>query len=322
MHANHLIDALMGYPLQRDVRFIEDIPDVKHARQVWSHGCGVMAIGLGEKQGKPAIRVHVNDLNLGSKIPRSINAGHLGNYPIDTLLFQPTRFQSFTHRQRPIQPGCSISHWEHNAGTATALVERTISSGAEHRFLLSCEHVLYSAFNGNPDRVIVQPAIEDQVDSFDNRVALQFRSGGVEKTGVNTIDAAIARLRTGVDMSNQLPLSNEVIRGVSSQYYVNQPLVMYGRTSGRSLGHVEEITSNTAIGYETNPPFQTSIRFRDVVKCWFENNGPGDSGAPVLDLNSGKLLGIHMSGNPDTKTTYFCKIKNVFDALHIRLASG
>ena len=317
---DQLVHALMRYPVDSRFRFLMGQKEVVEAWHRWSLKPAVKALGAGIDMNRPVINVYLDYPNFDLQVPNQIEIEPFGRIPIVVNPFCPTVSQSFTFRQRPIQPGFSISHWNHKAGTATAIVERTVTDGSEHKFLLSCEHVLYSNFNGDADRIIVQPAVEDTIDDLDNRVALQFKAGGVDQNGVNTIDAAIARLRPGVAMTNAIPATNRILRDISNQIYSGQSLVMYGRTSGESFGTVIESTANTQIGYEIQPTVETSIRYRDLVKCHFPNNAGGDSGAPVLDANTGELVGLHMSGNPDTDTTYFCKIKNVFNELFVQLA--
>ncbi len=245
-------------------------------------------------------------------IPKTVSSIDGREYPVSCEIVEPPEFQGFRAQMRPIKPGASISVSTNNAGTVCAKVTREVGGDRKIPYLLSCEHVLC----GHEGTTVLQPAAEDGGNRTISAVATLSDRVGLQPYGVNDVDAAIARLNHGIDMVNVPDSYGVKIRGLSRSIKPSTKVVMYGRSSGRVEGEVVNPSVDIKIGYKISGSVQT-YRFRNVARCNYIN-APGDSGAAVVDANSGYLLGMHIGGDANT-AAYFCHASVIFRRLNLSL---
>ena len=137
-------------------------------------------------------------------------------------------------RTRPIRPGASISYRAANPGTACVAVRRRVGKDQISRFLLTCEHVLFGlpGVAGRTRSPVSQPA-QTGAGATSDHVATVHDAGGLNKHGINHIDAALAQLYDGVEMSNVPLNASQKISRYSNGIDVQDKVIMYGSASGR-----------------------------------------------------------------------------------------
>lgn len=213
-------------------------------------------------------------------------------------------------RAKPIQSGFSVGHVRAGAGTVGAIVKK-----GRTFFILSNSHVLARSGKAKVGDRIAYPGPADS-DARKQIVAtlsefVPFQHG---EDLVNAVDAALAEIvpewRHELDLaipSAKLPLAAERPRR-------GMAIIKEGRTTGRTVGVVQDVNFSVVITY----PGVGKVGFIDQVKC-SRYTEPGDSGALVLNKDTGKVVGLHFSGSRNT--SIFNPIGPVKKALKFRFAS-
>ncbi len=223
------------------------------------------------------------------------------------------------NRERPLRPGASVGVIGGKAGTITALVKRTDTRDG-HPYLLSCEHVLKPA-NVNGKIQVVQPAVEDGVGTgMNNRIGTVINAAGLSTTNSNTVDAAVVRLFADVLPQNLTLIKPQRLLSIDKSIPRGTSITMIGRTSGAETGSVTTASTDEKLDYR-NLGWRQFLHFSAITKCDYRS-APGDSGAPIINNNTGRLIGMHIAGGQDddeNSVAFFCPIWRVFDALNIEL---
>lgn len=217
-------------------------------------------------------------------------------------------------RERPIRPGSSIGAIGGNAGTATILVRRQRADD-RHTYLLGCEHVMRpKSLRSEP--VIVQPAVQDSTGTGSrNIVGHGVHTAGLSEEKTNYVDAAIVRLLGSVKPQNFTTEGNCTIYDIGREISPDMQITMVGRSSGKVQGRVMEPEFKEALDY-TAMGWRKPLKFAGLAKCEYVCRS-GDSGAPVINTETGQLIGLHIAGIAGVGL--FCPIWRVFDALQIEL---
>lgn len=222
-------------------------------------------------------------------------------------------------RERPLRPGASVGVIGGIAGTITALVKRTdIRDGKS--YLLSCEHVLKPK-NINGKIQVVQPAVNDGSGTgMNNRIGTIIKTAGLSETGHNTIDAAIVRLFPDLSSQNLTLGKTKRIFSIDRTLRQGIGVTMFGRSSGVVNGVICDTTTDMKLDYRYLG-WKQLLTFSAISKCDYPSS-PGDSGAPIINSNTGKLIGMHIAGGEDKNgnpLAFFCPIWRVFEELNIEL---
>jgi hypothetical protein len=190
--------------------------------------------------------------------------------------------------RKVIQPGNSIGHVDVSAGTFGAVV-----TDGKTNFLLSNSHVLANSGLGKKGDVIVYPGILDGGTSPADLIAKlhAFKKFTVGGAFVNRTDCAIVkptddRLLDVMAEIKGLGLPKGVIQAERGM-----KLVKVGRTTGKTEGEVKDVHFRFVLDYDG----VGDVGFVDQVFCT-RYSKPGDSGALVLDKQSGKAMGLHFAG--------------------------
>lgn len=203
----------------------------------------------------------------------------------------------------PIRSGFSIAHVGGDPGTLAAIVRK---NGA--RCALSAQHVLANLDRGAPGDAILFPAIAD---------------GGTAANRIGTL-APYAPLVPGDDFPNEVDAAlcvldpaalariDAAIPGAAQPIGMADPVRgaavrLSGRTSGFVTGTVGEINAFAILKRNG-----VAYGFRGLGLCPRFGAG-GDSGALVIDVASGKAVGIHIGGSP--VTSFFVPIRRAAKAL-------
>lgn len=315
-----LRDILMGYQVAGGFHAEEALLRAEH--RVWIDHPAIAGIGICSNVtngSKPSgLTIYLDeDSTDQAPLPSSIESPALGRIPLVVRRGATPVAQGFQAMERPIRPGASISHVNDAAGTACMVVRKTVGAHLHHRYLLSAEHVLCDVFERDGADAIVQPAKEDSPYAGRlDQIAHQLQRVNLFANGVNEIDAAIALLLPGVEMTNRPLGCSFQIRDFSTRHETQAPVLMVGRTSELQPGKILDPSVNTKISYRSAAGRQRVLRFRNVVRCDYQSAG-GDSGAPVVHAGTKQLLGLHIAGTAGA--SYYCKIDRVFSILQIGL---
>lgn len=227
----------------------------------------------------------------------------------------------FVSKERPVRPGASISNLHGDAGTATLIVKRRfVKNGA--LYLLSCEHVLRPK-NSRTDGQVVQPAVQDGIGSGRyNVIGEKPIVAGLSSKKINFVDAAIVRLNKKIKGQNLTNGNSWPIISIGKVGAKNTKVTMVGRSSGVTEGAILNPSNQSSFDYSAMG-WSRPLQFAEITKCNYLS-GPGDSGAPVFNTDTGELIGLHIGGGPDPDNNednlgYFCPIQRVFETLNIEL---
>ena len=203
-----------------------------------------------------------------------------------------------TEQVRPLTPGCSIGHW-------FGLGPGTLSFfGLWHGWVVgvSLRHVFYPrGTESSGEARIIQPAQGD--GPRDNNHVVMYRWGS-QVPGVLPSEYAWAGLAYAMNVVTE---RSELRRGFSlvlpgigaitgrMPAYVGQEVVGLGRTSGVITGRITALDREVPTGGGTEP------------LVWFRGLGaintivqPGDSGMPLLDAATRRLVGVVQAVGPES----------------------
>jgi hypothetical protein len=191
-------------------------------------------------------------------------------------------------KNKPIESAFSVGHVKITAGTLGAIVKK----GAK-RYLLSNSHVLANSGKGKSGDKILYPAIADGGVAPANWVAtlsetVPFTTGG---SFVNEVDAALAELR-----EERLPRVKYTLSQANKPFAVIVPerdmvVTKRGRTTGLTQGKIIDTDFRFVLNYDG----VGKVGFTRQVLCE-RYTDKGDSGSLVVDVETGKIAGLHFAG--------------------------
>jgi hypothetical protein len=208
----------------------------------------------------------------------------------------------------PLRSGFSIGHVDVLFGTLGALVRKQ-----GKLFVLSNSHVLARSGLASPGDNILYPAPGDGgVDPRDVAATLHsftpFVPGGAF---VNTADAAIAEVvatLAGTAVTDLFRAATPLKLGTPRR---GMKVVKRGRTSGDTESVVRDADFRFAMTYDG----VGSVGFTGQVRCK-RFTKDGDSGAIVVDKETGAIVGLHFAGS--SSASVFTPIRTVVAALGIQ----
>jgi hypothetical protein len=288
----------------------------------------VVAVGISEKEseGEPtgrlaltfyvARKIPLAELRADEAVPPALPEALSGPSAIPTDVKAIGRIRLEVNAVRnPIQPGNSVAHVNVEAGTLGAFVRK-----GGRLMMLSNSHVLAASGLAAKGDSILYPGRHDGGAEPDDLVArltdfVKFETGG---DFVNRVDCAIAE-----PIEERLGQIKEEIKWLGLPAGRIRPqrgmtVTKVGRTSGRTTGRVLDVNFRTVVFY----PGVGEIGFIDQVLCTRYTQA-GDSGALVIDKETGKAVGLHFSGSePEgeaTGSSIFNPIGEVLKALGVSL---
>jgi hypothetical protein len=215
-------------------------------------------------------------------------------------------------KQKPIESAFSVGHIDITAGSLGAIVKK-----GTKRYLLSNSHVLANSGKGKPGDKILYPGPADGGVNPADWVATLSEAVPFTKGGafVNEVDAALAEVR------------EERLAGV--KYAVSKAKVPFGVTvpqrdmvvtkRGRTTGVTKGKIIDTDFRFVLNYDGVGKIGFTSQVLCE-RYTDQGDSGSLVIDVETGKVVGLHFAGA--NGGSVFNPIQSVIKALGFKFTSS
>ena len=215
-------------------------------------------------------------------------------------------------KQKPTESGFSVGHIKITAGTVGAIVKK-----GGKRYLLSNSHVLANSGKGKPGDKVVFPGPDDDGKVPENWVAVLSEAAPFTKGGafVNEVDAALAEMREEklADISYNLPKTKKPLATILPER--DMVVTKRGRTTGITRGRIIDTDFRFVLNYDG----VGQIGFTRQVLCERYTDG-GDSGSLVIDVATGKIVGLHFAGA--NGGSVFNPIQSVIKALGFTFTAG
>ena len=185
-------------------------------------------------------------------------------------------------RNKPISSGYSVGHSEVKAGTVGAIVQKK-----GKKYILSNSHVLANSGTGKAGDDLLYPGPADhgtkvgKLDSF-----VPFVTGGAF---VNKFDAALGKID-----DDKLSEVDYAIYGAKVPFDTIEPargmsVTKKGRTTDITTAKVVDVHFRFVLEYSVG-----KVGYTNQVLCERYTDG-GDSGSIVVDVDSGKIVGLHFA---------------------------
>jgi hypothetical protein len=215
-------------------------------------------------------------------------------------------------KRKPIESAFSVGHIEITAGSLGAIVKK----GAK-RYLLSNSHVLANSGKGKPgDKVLYPGPVDGGVDPADwvatLSEAVPFIKGGAF---VNKVDAALAEVREERLAGVKYPVSKAKVPFAITVPQRDMVVTKRGRTTGVTKGKIIDTDFRFVLNYDG----VGKIGFTSQVLCE-RYTDQGDSGSLVVDVETGKVVGLHFAGADGGSV--FNPIQSVIKALGFTFTSS
>jgi hypothetical protein len=266
----------------------------------------VVGVGVGAKivKGKattrPSVRLYVtHKVDRPLVLPEHRLPPEIEGVETDVVEVGHLRAQvpSARQRRRPARPGCSIGFRPEGpdegllmAGTLGAIVAR-----GGTRFILSNNHVLANENRLPVGAPIYQPGLLDHGDPRTDAIARLSHFAPLTPSGPNRVDCAIAEILSPELIGTRLmakvgklasPQPIAVIEGMSVE--------KVGRGSGYTLGKAYDVSATLTLSYGLGDlTFVDQLLIRGASGAFSED---GDSGALVVDADSGRATGLLIGG--------------------------
>ena len=259
------------------------------ARNIIGWGIGTKTIDGIFRNGENVVRVYVRELP-GPIIPK-----RFGNLRIDVIeIGQITAYQN-RDRYRPVVCGVSIGHPNIDAGTLGCLVEKE-----GNHYILSNNHILANSNKAIPGDPVIQPGRTDGGVSPDDNIATLEPYKEIDfSSDFNNIDAAIAR----VGDTNQTLVRSEIVDigtpiSTPCPVYLGQIVRKSGRTTGHTIGVVEDISADLSVDYgDQSAWFENQIVVKGVASDSPRFSDSGDSGSLLVDKQTLEPVALLFAGN-------------------------
>lgn len=291
--------------------------DLSQIRKWWSPN--IAGFGIGRKcrdrdqheLQKLVVRFHVyrkvdeSRLPAGNVIPKKIRLEHLGIEVATDV--REVKGAPLLHA---LTAGEEVGHFSGEAGTAGVFV-RTLNDPGP--FLLSCAHVFTPPGTSGIDDAIESPMDTDSLKAV-NQVGVVVDTFGLRSSGINECDAAMARIE-GVDPSNQIPgvtVPTSLLDFPKS--LIGRPVSQFGAATGQTVsGPVRDESITKSFNFRGQ-----SFTFSNLVEYRVRSKA-GDSGAAVVDDETGEVLGLHIGAETGTSNAYFSPMNLIVDRFGVIL---
>lgn len=187
-----------------------------------------------------------------------------------------------------LRSGGSVSHAASDAGTIGAIVTR-----ARRAFILSNSHVLARSGRARIGDPIVSPGTTDGGNLPADLVARLAAFVPFERDGDNRVDAAIAEVLPGAAATISTAIPGVLLPPKTAVVERGMQVAKTGRTTQQTTSHVIDAHFRITLPY---PNGMGLLRFVDQILCEAFAD-PGDSGALVTSVASGRVVGLHFAGS-------------------------
>lgn len=309
--------------------FTADAEKVREKARGWARARSVQGLGIGPKLSdgdqteELALRVYVDTKRprgrLANPVPKKVTVPEGGAVPTDVVEIGTVELEAFRDRVRPAIPGSGVGGLGVTVGTFGCLVRKR--GDDKTLYILSNSHVLANSGLAAIDGDVVQPGDTDGGTTPSDTLATltEFVPFDFSDGYPNTVDAAIARVRSRRSVRCEIRLLGKRPAGVSHTLKRGMTVTKVGRTTDLTTGVIQDLHYRMRIPYPTStatPPARRKAGLRDLVLCSRYTAG-GDSGSLVLN-DRNRAVGLHFAGS--LGSSIFCRIGNVFAALDVRLA--
>ncbi len=188
-------------------------------------------------------------------------------------------------------------------------------------YILSNSHVLANSGVAEVGDRVIQPGDLDGGRVRNDTLAelAEFVPFDFSPGYPNLVDAAIAKVKNSRSVGPEIRILGVQPKGVSEALRRGMRVRKVGRTTDFTTGVIQDLHYRVRISYRNskkNPRSRRPAGLRDLVLCTRYTAG-GDSGSVVLN-DRDYAVGLHFAGSPSS--SIFCRIRNVFDALDLKLA--
>lgn len=281
----------------------KDVADLARLQSWWSPNIAGFGLGGKEAGGKRSRyisvrlyvyqKVHPSRLRREERIPQRIHLDHLEEQILTDV--EPIAGEPVLHA--PLPAGSEVGHFSGSVGTTSCYVQK---SGSTIPLLLSCAHVLA------PFQAVLDDQIESPVDhnssTADNPVGHLFPGSIIlHANATHPTDAAIAELLPEmVGSNNALGVGRITSMLLTPQSLAGMPVEMRGSATG------------TVVRGQVSPDALATMKFRLRGQDYKVQNllrydisaREGDSGAAVVQLGTGKMIGIHVGAEQGTTRAF------------------
>jgi hypothetical protein len=224
-------------------------------------------------------------------------------------------------RRRPLRIGLSIGHFRITAGTLGAFVK--LRDGGVR--MLSNNHVLADENKGKAGDAIIQPGDVDAGRNPADRVGSLAEYHKLAKSKGNVIDAALAKVGSGVKYEPTTLHGHGQLKGVlRDPAEIAGTVEKIGRTTGHTTGRVTAFNvRNVVVGYDMgNVRFDGQIEIEGAGSTGFSDGG--DSGSLIYTSGGHLAVGLlfaggDVGGSNHAGLTYANPISQVLDRLKVDL---
>jgi len=272
--------------------------------------------GTGELSARFYVKRKVSKSRLKSswRIPESLQVLHgEGVKTRVKLKTDVVEMRSIPIAHRMLMPGQSIGHRVGTSGALGLIVDGNTSG----RFLLSCAHVL------SPPIAILRDQIESPADpdgvAGPNTVGELFYGMSFRNGGQFDMDAALV-----VPTAPNLELSNQSLGlGPNPDFDVITPANQMS-FRGHGVRRFSFATPHDGVfdSIQNNVPVllnNMSMRFNGVF-AYRGDVRDGDSGSPVINLVTNRLLGLHFAGSQADRVGFVIPFQTIARRLKVHIA--
>lgn len=262
----------------------------------------VVAVGISEKlvegrvAGELTVCFYVKKKLAPSRITGFRMIPGVINMPGDRAVFTDVKelgklrpeVEMLQAKKLALQSGYSIGHHKITAGTLGAIVRK----GGKY-FVLSNSHVLANSGKGIIGDAILYPGHADGGTMATSAAATLSEFIAFDTSGdqVNRVDAAIAEMNSTFleKMNISIYKAKSPLKTIAAKR--GMKVTKSGRTTGKTTGEVLDVNFRFVITY----PGVGKVGFIDQVLC-SRYTEPGDSGSIIVDVASGRIVGMHFAG--------------------------
>lgn len=307
---NELALKIFARPYYLDTQEKNDIILPPTDNNIVGYGYGLKETnGIIQKQ--ICVRVYVrkkysnSELSNWQKVPPDVNG-----LPSDVI-----EIGNIYAMGRPIECGTSISHYKVSAGTLGCLVQ--CHTKQEELYILSNNHVLANANNGNKGDKILQPSLYD--GGNENNPIAYLEDFELIKFGwdnLNIMDAAIARIVNHKEVDPKIATIGYLQEPVGLAE-LEQYVCKYGRTTEYTTGFIEGISEDIIVNF-----YGKCATFVNQLAIKGENfpfSKSGDSGSLIVDAQTRQPVALLFAGDEKRQLTFANPISPILTRFNVKI---
>jgi hypothetical protein len=296
----------------------------------WLMDVNFVGFAMGEKwtagkrvKGKPCLKIYVHRKVAKAKLLKNLRIPVQFYCDLwgERILTDVEEWRGFPVAQaKTIQPGMKIGIPLATGGTLGLIVKRRASGDSA---ALSCAHVLAPHGAADKGKAAEQPSAEfGSIPA--NRFGQVLDFTEIRSTGVNSADAAITSVNTGVTADPSIPDIGmpSGILDIRPEHFLDASRLVVVKPksafSGQTEGRIEAHNGSIRVRFE-NMGITASF---DNVVVYGALTTAGDSGSAVLAKGTRLVAGLHMAGHSASGKALFMPIRAVLDRFQVDLVTS